>query len=431
MFVPGNGDSAATWQTTIWRFESNGWPRSKLFAMNPPYPLARDDDAVAQPGRSGTADQRALLKATVHAAVAESGTGKVVLMGNSRGGYAIRDYLQTDPEGPRLVSKAILAGTPNHGVWSIPGYKEGSEFSGTGPFLSRLNAPKNAAGDEVTGPVQWLTIRSDRNDKYAQPDGAWIGKKGTPTGVSYDAPALKGATNVVIPRIDHRETAYSEAAFQASWRFITGEPPRVEGIRPEPRIELSGTITGLGLHPTDPTSGGYTDNLPLPGATLEVYAVRGGDDDAAGERMGSAVYRKVVAADGRWGPFEGQPDQRYEFVIAAPGYATTHIYRSPLPRSSDIMDMQPLRLSKEDRSAKEVVLLTRPRGYLDLGRDIMRLDGKLPPGLPPMGAGIPSARLRLHETRLRSIVADFNGERIIGRTWPAASGEVTVLEITR
>ncbi len=57
VFVPGNGDTAALWMTTIWRFESNGWPRERLHAIDMPYPLARDDDAKEQPGR--TLDRRA------------------------------------------------------------------------------------------------------------------------------------------------------------------------------------------------------------------------------------------------------------------------------------------------------------------------------------------------------------------------------------
>ena len=61
----------------------------------------------------------------------------------------------------------------------------------------------------MSGPVKWLTIRSDNNDKFAQPDGLWIGQKGTATNVTAAGPELKGATNVVIPRIDHRETSYS------------------------------------------------------------------------------------------------------------------------------------------------------------------------------------------------------------------------------
>ena len=38
VFVHGNGDTAALWQTTIWRFESNGWPRDRLHAIDLPYP---------------------------------------------------------------------------------------------------------------------------------------------------------------------------------------------------------------------------------------------------------------------------------------------------------------------------------------------------------------------------------------------------------
>ena len=33
IFIHGDGNTAALWQTTIWRFESNGWPRDRLHAM--------------------------------------------------------------------------------------------------------------------------------------------------------------------------------------------------------------------------------------------------------------------------------------------------------------------------------------------------------------------------------------------------------------
>jgi triacylglycerol lipase len=49
----------------VWRFESNGWPRTRLHAIDMPYPLARDDDGKAQPGRSSTAEHMAYLKAEV------------------------------------------------------------------------------------------------------------------------------------------------------------------------------------------------------------------------------------------------------------------------------------------------------------------------------------------------------------------------------
>jgi triacylglycerol lipase len=61
VFVHGNGDSAALWQTTIWRFESNGWPRERLHAIELPNPLARDVDSKEQAGRTSTAQAMAYL----------------------------------------------------------------------------------------------------------------------------------------------------------------------------------------------------------------------------------------------------------------------------------------------------------------------------------------------------------------------------------
>src|SRR5258708_34368516 len=57
VFVHGNGDHAALWLTTLWRFESNGYPRERMHAFNFTDPLARADDAVAEKGRSSTEDQ--------------------------------------------------------------------------------------------------------------------------------------------------------------------------------------------------------------------------------------------------------------------------------------------------------------------------------------------------------------------------------------
>src|SRR5690606_11437709 len=117
-------------------------------------------------------------------------------------------------------------------------------------------------GDEVTPGVQWLTLRSDNNDKYAQPEGTWIGAPGKPTNVSHDGPALKGATNVVLPGVDHRETSFSPAAFAAAWRFLTGQAPQRTDIAPEAEVVLDGRLTGLGLDSNNPASGDFANNLP-------------------------------------------------------------------------------------------------------------------------------------------------------------------------
>src|SRR5205823_11970625 len=88
VFVHGNGDSAALWLTTVWRFESNGWPRDRLHAIDVPYPLARDDDARPQPGRTSAAENMAVLKSEVAKVLAATGARQVVLVANSRGGNA-------------------------------------------------------------------------------------------------------------------------------------------------------------------------------------------------------------------------------------------------------------------------------------------------------------------------------------------------------
>jgi len=62
----------------------------------------------------------------------------------------------------------------------------------------------------VPGPA-FLTLRSDGLDKYAQPDGRFLGRPGVPTGITAEGPALKGATNLVLGPVDHRETGQARA----------------------------------------------------------------------------------------------------------------------------------------------------------------------------------------------------------------------------
>ncbi len=431
IFVHGNGDSAALWQTTLWRFESNGWPRNRLFALQQPYPLARDDDGKEQAGRNSSAEHMNFLKSQVESVLTRTGAKQVILVGNSRGGFAIRNYIQNGG-GDKTVSHAILGGTPNHGVWAIPGFREGSEFSGTGPFLKALNAPKNSAGDEVDGPVKWLTIRSDNNDKYSQPDGEWIGARGKPTNVGYENPALKGAENIVIERADHRETSFSTSAFEATYRFITGKTPATLKIVPELNIVLDGAVTGMGVRSGDNTTGNFSNNLPVREAQVEVYAV----DFQTGLRVGAAVHTKVVGADGRWGPFKAVSGVPYEFVIAAPGYAKTHIYRSAFPRSSELVHLKAERIADADLAAFSIVQLIRPRGYLDPVNHYIEFDGQSPPPgvkVAPV-AGIASSKIMLSKLQNRAISAEFHTdfvERIVGRTWPAKENHVVWLEITQ
>jgi pimeloyl-ACP methyl ester carboxylesterase len=416
VFVHGNGDTAALWTTTVWRFESNGWPRERLFALDAPFPLARSEDAKPQEGRTGTAEHMAQLAAEVERVRKLTGAGRVVLVGNSRGGNAIRNYVRNGG-GASTVSHAILGGVPNHGVWVSDTFLPTSEFNGAGPFLRALNSPQGPGGLEVTPGVRFLTLRSDKLDKFAQPMGNWIGQPKMETHVSFDGPALKGAENVVLPGRDHRETSFHPEAFAVAYRFHTGSAPSAP-IVPAGAPVLEGRITGFqGNNPT---------NLPLAGASVAVYEV----SPQTGERLGAAVHEKTVAADGQWGPFRARPDAYYEFVIRAEGFATTHIYRSPFPRSSTLVHMRPARVSDADRAAGgSFVAMSRPRGYFGVGRDRMSLDGMSPPpGLAPGVPGVSLSRTRIADAKPRAVVCELNGERIVARSWPAAEGHAVIAE---
>src|SRR6202051_4216477 len=94
LFVHGNGDHAALWMTTLWRMESNGVPRDRMFAINFTDPLARTDDTKAEPNKSSIEDQRRELGEAVQELKRRTGASRVALVGNSRGGYSIRGLIK-------------------------------------------------------------------------------------------------------------------------------------------------------------------------------------------------------------------------------------------------------------------------------------------------------------------------------------------------
>ncbi len=109
VFVHGDSDLTATWETQIWRFESNGYPRDRLFAISFTNPQARDDDTVAQANRSSTEDQVRELTAFIDDVKAKTGMAKVAIVALSRGGYATREYAAANPGS---VEKAALGARP-------------------------------------------------------------------------------------------------------------------------------------------------------------------------------------------------------------------------------------------------------------------------------------------------------------------------------
>jgi pimeloyl-ACP methyl ester carboxylesterase len=411
VFVHGNGDSGALWINDLWRFESSGYKREHLFAVDFPYPSALRDNAKPEPFRSSTDDQRKALAAFVTQALKASGHSKVALVGSSRGGNAIRSYLKNG-DGAQSVSHAVLCGTPNKGIVISDTLLVGSEFNGASPFLKDLNA---GADDLVPG-VEMLAIRSDHNDKYSQPDGRFIGAPGKPTGVSYDASELRGAKNVILEGLDHREVAFHKLAFAAMYEFITGKAPGSTFIVQEPLPTLNGKVTGI--------AGDLYTNLPVAGADVEIWEV----DPRTGERKSQQpLHRKTTGEDGVWGPVVGHAEACYEFVLHMAAQPVTHTYRSPFHRSSDLVHLRPATFAKGDEGAGSVVIMSRPRGYFGVGRDKFSLDGKAPAGITDGVPAVSTGKLAFDATP-RSVLAALNNETIAVQTWPVKDNHIVVAE---
>ena len=212
----------------------------------------------------------------------KTGAPKVAIVALSRGGYSTRRYVAANPAS---VVAAALGGTPNHGVWATD-WLLGSEYNGRGPFLQKLNTGES----EVTPGVPFLTLRSDGFDLYAQPNGRFIGRPDMATNVTAEGPALKGATNILLGEVDHRETATSPQAFAEIYRFLVGGAPQRIAIAREAEVVLNGRVTGV--------VDGTPTNRPVEGARVEVYRVSAD----TGERQGGAALTKTTGADGLWGP---------------------------------------------------------------------------------------------------------------------------------
>jgi pimeloyl-ACP methyl ester carboxylesterase len=409
VFVHGNGDSAALWHTTIWRFESQGYDPARLFAVDMAAPVAPGDDTKPDENRSTSADQAAQLAGAVTRALIATGADKVVLVGNSRGANTIRNYIRFGG-GQAHVATAILAGGVNHGVYISTTAAPNSEFNGGGRFMTRLNQ-----GSEVVPGVRYITLSSDKLDKFAQPTGEFIGRPGQPTGISYDATQLAGAENIILAGLDHREVAYHARAFAEIYQTVTGKKPESTAIKAEAAPVLDGLVAGF--------ANGAPTNLPLVGASVEVFEI----DTKTGERRGDAAHRATTRFDGRWGPFTAKPDANYEFVVTAAGYPAHHIYRTPFPRSSRYVHLHLRPADPKLKDAKAAVAMTRPRGYLGHGRDTFTIDGKVPEGVNEGVPGVSAAAMALPEAGM-AVAVVLNDERLMVRAEAPASGRVAIAE---
>lgn len=414
LLVHGNGDHAALWLTTLWRFAVNG--HGQVRAISLPDPLARADDGTPQPHRSSSAEQTQRLGVEVARLRAETGAARIALVGSSRGGYPIRDFV-VHHGGAAQVSHVVTCGTPNRGVYDWE-FNPGGEFNGRAPFLRRLNG---GSTDVVDG-TAFLTLRSDALDLFAQPDGRYVGRPGVPTGITADGPALRGATNLVLPGLDHREIAFHPRAFAEIFRFITGRDVVRLDIPAEARPVLNGQVTGTEPGTAPPWQ---ATNRPVAGVAVTVW--RFNPDGSRGAKL----HEVTTDAGGIWGPVQVQPDWHLEWEVAFPGRTILHLFAGPFPRSTNVFNIRPpAPLTATEQTAGAAVRLARPRGYIGAPRDLVLIDGQRPAiaegPVPAIGAtalGLPAGRVG------QGITGVFNTEIVIGRGLPSAENRVAVLEM--
>jgi triacylglycerol lipase len=271
--------------------------------------------------------------------------------------------------------------------------------SSKGHYLQTLNHAYGA-GSEVAPGVKMMTLRSDKLDKYAQPNGISFGTPQTATGVTYEGPALAGATNIVLPNLDHRELAFYPSAFAEMYKFLTGVAPRTTTVTPVPSPTLSGLITGF-------ENGAFT-NLPLAGVHLRIYAVNATESS-------TPAYEVVTKSDGRWGPFKALSTQEYDFDLEFQG-RHVRLYKAPIPRSTTLLNLRFLPVPVEPKGAEQTaasvtahrsqLFVERPEGYFSRERDPVMIDNKLssdePAGLPLRDAFL--ADLSTPTTQLATVV---------------------------
>jgi len=367
VFVPGNGEDSGMWRTLFWRFESNGVSRNQLFAFDPTFPAARSamgtDDTSPVPNRSSTQNEVEELAAFIKQAFEASGAQSVALVGHSRGGLAIRNYLKQ--YGAKQISHVILAGTPNLGLVRVPGNLM-NEFNGLGPFISGLNAVPVAN----YAPTRFLTVRSQGSDPFYQADGRYLGLLGRPTGITPEAASLPGAENIAFDGFDHLQTALHPLAFAAMFKFLTGREPDTEIVE-SPALKIEGRVF-------DVDQEGIPVNRVPEGARVSAFVV----DAATGSRLGGVLPATASGRDGRWGPVMPKSSQFLEIELATAEHGTTHLYYPPFPRSSDIVNIRPVSRKAVDAIVPGqklaepcFAMMRRSTAYFGPARDKFDIDG--------------------------------------------------------
>ncbi len=272
----------------------------------------------------------------------------------------------------------------------------------------------NRRDTDVVEGTAFLTLRSDGNDKFAQPDGRFVAVRALrPASMRRPDPA-RGDQHRPRPARPSREVAFHPRAFREIHRFIAGTEPSTLAVPAEAQVRLSGLVTG--------NPGGVPTNRPVEGAKVTVFRV----DPATAERRGEALLDITTAADGRWGPVTVAPTDALEFVLCRAGRARHPHLPLGLPALLQRRPSAPGPAADGRRPRRgAVVLMTRPRGYFGIPRDVVLLDGREPADVTKGVATDATTTLRLPAAEIgRPVAGLFNEERVVARAWSVAENRI-------
>jgi pimeloyl-ACP methyl ester carboxylesterase len=256
----GSGDQFAL---NAMRFVSNGYCLDRIVVL--------DWNSLNR-----TQNHVGALDDLIDAVLAETGAEQVELAGHSAGGSLSYDYLE-DPERAAKVAHYVhIGGTANE----APPGPEG--------VVPTLNLWSN--GDLV------------------------IGNPGD----------IEGATNVMLPDVDHFSLVTDLGGFEAMYAFFNdGEAPGILDITPTELVFISGRALTLG------------ENALGVGAAIDIYEL----DAETGFRLADGSAASFEADEnGYWGPFQADSTAHYELVVDDIGDAApVHYYREPFTASNDLV----------------------------------------------------------------------------------------------
>ena len=311
--------------------------RNQLFAIDFSYPSARRDDSKPQPFRSSTEDQMKELAAFVAQVQKATRRRKVALIASSRGGNAVRNYLKN--------GGGAEFGEPRRAVrHAQQGHRDLRHAAGRQRVQRRRAVPQGAQR------------RRRRPDRRRRDDGDPL-RQGTtstpsPTAASSARPASRPASATTRRSCAAPGTSSSTASITARWRstsspsprmyeFITGKPPATLFIAQEPMPMLNGRVTGIAdgaLHQprrSPAPRSRSTRSTPRP-ASARATAAGASQDDRRRRPVGPLhrALRRLLRV-------------RAAHVGAS---RSTHTYRSPFLRSSDVVHLRPAPFAKGDEA---------------------------------------------------------------------------------